>query len=212
MSTWNTGTMTSDRFDADALTVAPTLLGAVLGTRSESGSVLLRITEVEAYHGIGIAGSLDESSHASRRITARNAAMFGPPGHAYVYFTYGMHFAMNIVCSPQGLPSAVLIRSGEVIEGIALARARRSAKRSGSRPIPDHVLASGPGNLATVLGLTRAEHDGQDLRCPPFLFRDGDRPVEILSGPRVGITSSVDFPWRFWTPSPTVSNFRAGRI
>ena len=96
--------MTPFRFDAHALEIAPTLLGAVLGVESEDGTVLLRITEVEAYHGIGTPGPHDESSHASRRKTKRNASMFGPPGHAYVYFTYGMHHALNVVCSPEGTP------------------------------------------------------------------------------------------------------------
>ena len=203
--------MTPFRFDAHALEIAPTLLGAVLGVEREDGTVLLRITEVEAYHGIGTPGPHDESSHASRRKTRRNASMFGPSGHAYVYFTYGMHHALNVVCSPEGTPSAVLIRSGEIIEGVELVRSRRLAKRRGILPITDSQLASGPGNLATALDVSRSEHDGLDITASPFSLVAGEgRPI-VERGPRVGVVGSPDLPWRFWTPSPSVSKFRPGR-
>lgn len=203
--------MTSLRFDAHALEIAPTLLGAVLGVESDDGTVLLRITEVEAYHGIGTPGPHDESSHASRRQTKRNASMFGPPGHAYVYFTYGIHHALNVVCSPEGTPSAVLLRSAEVLQGVDLVQARRLAKRRGILPISDSQLASGPGNLATALDLSRDQHDGLDLAASPFSLDVGERTATVLHGPRVGVVGSPALPWRFWIPSPSVSRFRPGR-
>lgn len=203
--------MALHQFEAHALEIAPTLLGAVLGVESEDGTVLLRITEVEAYHGIGTPGPHDESSHASRRKTLRNASMFGPPGHAYVYFTYGMHHALNVVCSPAGTPSAVLLRSAEVIDGDEIVRIRRQAKRRGTRPILDSQLASGPGNLATALALSRNEHDGRDLAASPFSLVLSERQAVFERGPRVGVVGSPDLPWRFWTPGPSVSTFRPGR-
>src|SRR5690606_14136749 len=96
----------------------------------------LRITEVEAYHGVGTDGPYDGGSHARSRRTDRNAAMFGPPGHAYVYFNYGMHFALNLVCSPEGVASGVLLRAGEILSGEPVARLRREGKRAtGSQPV-----------------------------------------------------------------------------
>lgn len=203
--------MAPHRFEAHAFEIAPTLLGALLGVESEDGTVLLRITEVEAYHGVGTPGPHDESSHASRRKTKRNASMFGPPGHAYVYFTYGMHHALNVVCSPEGTPSAVLLRSAEVVEGAGLARMRRQAKRRGTQPIPDAQLASGPGNLATALDVSRSRHDGNDLSAPPFRLIESEGSADVRRGPRVGVVGSPALPWRFWIPGPSVSKFRPGR-
>ncbi len=208
---WHTGGVSRDLFLPHALEVAPNLLGAVLRLDSVDGSVGIRITEVEAYHGVGTPGPLDEASHARRRRTERNAAMFGPPGHAYVYFTYGMHHALNLVCSPDGTPSGVLIRAAEVVDGVDLARSRRQARRRSEREIPNHLLASGPGNVAAALGLTRAEHDGRDLFAEPFGFAPASGPVPMERGPRVGVVGSAEAPWRFWIPGPTVSRFRPGR-
>lgn len=123
-------------FLAPALEVAPLLLGARLTVsghlnRQHPGvPVTLRITEVEAYHGVGTPGPYDAGSHSRDRRTERNASMFGPPGHAYVYFSYGMHFAINMVCSPEGTASGVLIRAGEIVAGAEVARSRREAGRS----------------------------------------------------------------------------------
>lgn len=199
--------------------VAPHLLGANLTVDSADGLVRIRITEVEAYHGVGTTGPYDAGSHARDRRTDRNASMFGPPGHAYVYFSYGMHYALNLVCSPDGIASGVLLRSAEVIEGVDLAQARRQEKRgsgNGSTPIPATQLARGPGNLAAALGLTRETHDGADLFAAPFAFAalTGDAP-DVSTGPRVGVAGeagSARFPWRFWiTHDPTVSSYRPGR-
>ena len=193
-----------DFFARTAPDVAPDLLGCLLTSRSQEGSVTLRITEVEAY-----AGSRDPASHAYRGQTARNAVMFGPPGHAYVYFIYGMHYAVNAVCMPEGAGEGVLIRAGEVVDGLALARARRVASRV------DADLARGPGRLATCLGLTR-ELDGADLcaQVGPLTLELG-KPVPgdlIRSGPRVGVSKAADTPWRFHVHGdPTVSPYRRAK-
>jgi DNA-3-methyladenine glycosylase len=126
-------------FAGSSLAVAPRLLGCVLEHATGEGLVAVALTEVEAYNG-----SADPASHAYRGRTGRNAVMFGEPGHAYVYFTYGMHFCVNLVCRPEGTASAVLLRAGRVIEGIPLAAARRAAGRNGARHRAD---ASGPGDL-----------------------------------------------------------------
>lgn len=186
------------------------------------GDVSVRITEVEAYHGVGVPGVYDAGSHSKDRRTARNASMFGPPGHAYAYFTYGMHYAINLVCSPAGVASGVLLRAGEVISGEDVARTRRVSKRgattgAGAGEIAHHQLARGPGNLATALGITRETHDGLDLFAPPFAFvvREAMEPLPILTGPRVGVAGEAGgpaFPWRFWiADDATVSSFRPGR-
>ncbi|MBK0418144.1 DNA-3-methyladenine glycosylase [Leucobacter sp. CSA1] len=211
--------MVRELFSSHALDVAPNLLGGLLTLDGAGGPVTVRITEVEAYHGVGTPGPYDPGSHSRDRRTERNASMFGPPGHAYVYFSYGMHFALNMVCSPEGVASGVLIRSGEVVAGADIAHARREAKRGTvAAPIPDRMLARGPGNLAAALGITRPEHDGLDLLAAPFAFRPGQGPVPvetIASGPRVGVAGEAGgpaFPWRFWIAGdPTVSAFRPGR-
>ena len=133
--------------------IAPRLLGATL-TSDLGPRVTLRITEVEAYAGVG----QDPGSHAHRRRTERNAAMFGPPGHAYVYFTYGMHWCLNVVVHPKGEAGAVLIRAGEVVAGLETARARRPAARS------DRDLARGPARLAAALGVDGAAGRGGPAR------------------------------------------------
>ena len=214
--------MDRELFTDNGLHVAPQLLGALLAVESPDGPVTVRITETEAYHGVGTPPPYDPGSHSKDRKTERNASMFGPPGHAYVYLSYGVHYALNLVCSPDGIASAVLVRSGEVIEGKQLALERRLAKRrSGERGEPpalvkDQLLARGPGNLGTALGITRAEHDGKDLFSPPFALELPDAPADrIARGPRVGVAGTAggtDFPWRFWIPDdPTVSAFRPGR-
>ena len=193
-----------DFFARNALDVAPDLLGCLLTTRSPQGYVTVRITEVEAY-----AGAQDPASHAYRGRTARNAVMFGPPGHAYVYFIYGMHYAVNVVCMPDGIAEAVLIRAGEVVDGLSLARTRRLSTRG------DADLARGPGRLASALGLTR-ELDGADLCEPdgPLTLEPG-KPVDsalIRSGPRVGVSRAAELPWRFHVHgAPSVSPYRRAK-
>ena len=185
----------------DALDVAPRLLGCVVEHASADGVVAVRLTEVEAYEGED-----DPGSHAFRGRTKRNAVMFGEPGHVYVYFTYGMHWCANLVCGPEGRASAVLLRGGEVVTGLELARSRRpSAKR-------DAELARGPARLATCLGLTGV-HDGLDVcGAGPLRVLPGE-PVaadDVRTGPRVGVSGAGGVPpWRFWADGePTVSVYR----
>ncbi|MFG6197542.1 DNA-3-methyladenine glycosylase [Nonomuraea sp. JJY05] len=212
-------------FDRPSHEVAPELLRRVL----VHGPVAVRLTEVEAYGGPGE----DPAAHTYRGKTPRNAVMFGPPGHLYVYFTYGMHFCANLVCLPEGFGSAVLLRAGEVVAGIDEARARRTSAGNGPtsttgrvRTIPDRDLARGPARLAVVLGLLR-EHNGLDAIAGDSYAADRrltgvphgaaavleGRPAEaasIRSGPRTGISTAKDTPWRFWIEGdPTVSPYRA---
>ncbi|PQZ96765.1 3-methyladenine DNA glycosylase [Arthrobacter sp. MYb224] len=209
--------MDRDLLTPDALHVAPRLLGALFSVDSAEGTVTLRITEVEAYMGLGSAGPYDPGSHSKDRRTERNSSMFLDPGHAYVYFSYGMHFAINFVCSPQGAASGVLVRAGEIVEGAEIARARRLARRVDSSSIfADTQLARGPGNVAQALGINRIDHDGKDLFAAPFQLEEPRKvPTRISVGPRVGvagIAGGPEFPWRFWLPGePTVSAFRRGK-
>ncbi len=197
-----------DWFVRDVLDVAPDLLGARLRVEDRAGVVVVRLTEVEAYRGED-----DPGSHAFRGRTARNAAMFGPGGRLYVYFTYGMHWCVNLVCGSEGSAAAVLLRAGEVVEGIDLAWSRRPAAR---RTVD---LARGPARLAQALGLTGAD-DGAPLGAPDGVRRidltlPTDAAQPVARGPRVGVAGpggdQVAFPWRFWVPGePTVSAYRAG--
>ena len=192
----------------DSLEVAPALLGAVIAVTDPHGHVAIRLTEVEAYRG-----EEDPGSHAFRGRTARNASMFEAGGCIYVYFTYGMHHCLNIVTGPAGLSRAVLLRGGEVVDGIELARARRPAARV------DRDLARGPARLCAALGLDRSD-DGALLGGPgsrisltlpePQRAPDAER---IRRGPRTGVAGpggdGEAFPWRFWLDGePTVSTYR----
>lgn len=182
--------------DGPVLDVAPRLLGGVL----RHGPVAVRLTEVEAYDGAD-----DPGSHAYRGRTARNAVMFGPAGRLYVYFTYGMHHCCNVVVGEEGRASAVLLRAGEVVDGIEEARARRGASR-------DRDLARGPARLCVALGIDLS-HDGADLAGPPLTLElEGGRPIpggRVATGPRVGLRQAAERPWRFWLEGePTVSAYR----
>ncbi|MBC9729453.1 DNA-3-methyladenine glycosylase [Streptomyces sp. TRM68367] len=194
-------------FDRSVLDIAPELLGRILVRTTPDGPIALRLTEVEAYDGPN-----DPGSHAYRGRTARTDVMFGPPGHVYVYFTYGMWHCMNLVCGPDGTASAVLLRAGEIIEGAELARTRRLSARN------DKELAKGPARLATALGVDRSL-DGTDA-CA-----SGETPLKILTGtpvprdqvrngPRTGVAgdggNADSHPWRYWVANdPTVSPYRA---
>ena len=174
-----------------ALQVAPALLGCVLRV----GEVGVRIVEVEAYEGTD-----DPASHAWRGESPRNAVMFGPPGRLYVYTMHG-HTCANIVCGPDGVASAVLLRAGEVVSGLQLARERRPG-------VADARLARGPGNLCRALGITTADA-GQSLDGPRLTLLPGATPDTAASGPRVNVSRAHDAPWRFWdTASASVSAFR----
>jgi DNA-3-methyladenine glycosylase len=188
-------------FDRPVLEVAPDLLGAVIEHRSRMGVVAVRLTEVEAYDG-----ERDPGSHAFRGRTPRNAVMFGPPGHVYVYFTYGMHWCMNLVCGPPGTASAVLLRAGEVVVGEPLALARRTSAKSA------RDLARGPARLTVALGVDGA-YDGADAtdETSPLRVVSGPHgPADVGTGPRVGVSGDgAHQPWRFWLAGePTVSTYR----
>jgi DNA-3-methyladenine glycosylase len=209
-------------FARPSVEVAPDLLGLVLEHETPAGLVAVELTEVEAY-----AGRSDPASHAYRGKTRRNAVMFGPPGHAYVYFTYGMHFCVNMVClGEENSASAVLLRAGAIVAGEDLARARRTR---GPGVVASRDLARGPARLCQALGIDRSQ-DGADVCVPSSPLRmlsgaghparsatvlargdDPPRPPRrILTGPRVGVSSAADIPWRFWYDGdPTVSVYRA---
>jgi DNA-3-methyladenine glycosylase len=201
-------------FLASSLEVAPLLLGGVLRHETAEGTVGLRITEVEAYVGDGV----DPGSHAFRGRTRRNAVMYGPPGHLYAYFTYGMHVCANFVCSPEGEATAVLLRGAEVVEGYPLALARRSgavgprtSARGPVRDVPARDLGRGPARLVVAAGIS-LEENGADLFATPFSLRLPRIPLPYVTGPRTGISGaggSESFPWRFWLPDdPTVSPYK----
>lgn len=189
---------------APVLQVAPRLVGAHLSTGFGAERVTVRLTEVEAY-----AGAQDPGSHAFRGPTPRTRVMFGPAGFLYVYFTYGMHWCANVVTGVEGTASAVLLRAGEVVEGLGLARERRPACRR------DVDLARGPARLASCLGLT-GEDSGRAIDGRDVVLRQGSAGIELSSGPRVGVAGpggdAESYPWRFWaTGDPTVSTYRAAK-
>jgi DNA-3-methyladenine glycosylase len=217
--------MTVPDWDADPNLVAPQLLGWRLasalgghpaGTERTDGNrdsrgpgvVVVRLTEVEAYGGVGA----DPGSHAHRGRTRRNATMFGSPGHAYVYFTYGMHWCVNVVIHPPGVAGAVLLRAGEIVAGVEVARARRPSART------DQELAQGPARLTVALGIDGSA-DGLDLLDPSSPLRllppipPSDEPARgaaIGTGPRTGVGGAgAHAHWRYFlTGEPTVSRHR----
>ncbi|MET0418817.1 MAG: DNA-3-methyladenine glycosylase [Actinoplanes sp.] len=175
----------------------------MLGWRLTANGVTVRLTEVEAYSGLGS----DPASHAHRGVTKRNAVMFGPAGRLYVYQIYGMHFCANVVCGEEGVAAAVLLRAGAVVDGLATARARRAAARK------EDDLAAGPAKLMQVLGLDRSANDTSVIDgTGPLTMAPPAEPVpsgQIEAGPRVGVTAAHDVPWRFWIKGdPTVSAYR----
>jgi DNA-3-methyladenine glycosylase len=175
--------LTRDWFGRDATEVAPDLLGKVLVVDRDGTRVSGRIVETEAYT------AADPASHSYRGRTARNAVMFGPAGHLYVYRSYGIHWCANVVTGADGDGQAVLIRAIEPLEGMGVMLRRR-----GRRP-----LADGPGKLCQALGLDGSDDD-LDLVAPRSVVRivdDGAPPADVLVGPRVGITKAIDTPWRW---------------
>ena len=159
--------------------VAPDLIGVTLLVDGVGGTVV----EVEAYD------QEDPAAHGFRGKTARNASMFGPPGHAYVYRSYGIHWCLNFVCEPEEVASAVLVRSLEPVKGLDEMRRRRGLE-------DERLLCAGPGRLCQALAITR-EHDGLPLDEPPFRLLPRTEDPEIATGPRIGITQAVDRPWRY---------------
>jgi DNA-3-methyladenine glycosylase len=166
-------------FSRSVLEVAPDLIGAVLLVGGVGG----RLVEVEAYR------HTDPAAHSYRGETERNSVMFGPPGHAYVYRSYGIHWCLNLVCEPKGSASAVLIRAIEPLAGLATMRRRRGVA-------DERLLCSGPGRVCEALGVTQ-KHNGDALDAPPFALFARDKDVDIVIGPRIGLTKAVDTPWRY---------------
>jgi DNA-3-methyladenine glycosylase len=180
--------LTRDFFARSVHDVAPELIGATLLVDGVGG----RIVEVEAYD------QGDPASHAYRGLTMRNAAMFGPPGHAYVYRSYGIHWCLNLVCGGEGIAEAVLIRALEPTHGVDVQQGRRGVEDV-------RALCSGPGKLCQALGITR-EHDGLALDVPPFRLEPRAETPEIVTGPRIGITRATELSWRYMSAgSPYLS-------
>ncbi len=194
--------MSAEELAVEPPAAARRLLGATL----RSGPVAVRIVEVEAYGGDPAGPWPDPASHSGRGRTKRNGVMFGPAGVLYVYLSYGMHTCVNVTSGPDGTASAVLLRSGEVIDGLETVRARRPGARS------DLDLARGPGNFGTALGIALSDY-GTALFDPSSAIRlelnGAVDATEIASGPRVGVSTAADVPWRFWlSGSRAVSVYR----
>jgi DNA-3-methyladenine glycosylase len=159
--------------------VAPDLIGATLLVDGVGGTIV----ELEAYH------QSEPAAHSYGGQTARNAVMFGPPGHIYVYRSYGIHWCVNFVCEPKGTASAVLIRALVPAFGLPTMRRRRGLSEQ-------RLLCSGPGRLCEALAITR-DHNGLALDAAPFALFGRAEPVEVVAGPRIGISKAVDLPWRY---------------
>lgn len=211
---------TRDDLSALPVEVAPRLLGAFLETVVGGERVVARLTEVEAYHGLGTGDRPDPGSHARMGPTARNATMWGEPGHLYVYLSHGIHSCVNVVCGPAGVAGGVLLRGGEIVDGADIAERRRRERRGAVRSERD--LARGPGRLGDAVGLRHPVHDGIDAVTGEVragararLLLPSEPPASIATGPRVGVAGVAGtdaFPWRFWIEGDaTVSAFRWGR-
>ena len=175
-----TGTPLARAFFARSVhAVAPDLIGATFLVNGFGGVIV----EVEAYH------HTDPAAHSYRGKTERNAVMFGPPGHLYVYRSYGMHWCANVVCEAEGSASAVLIRALEPTHRVALMRRRRGVK-------DERLLCSGPGRLSQALALS-IKHNELPVDAAPLAFYARPHAVEIVSGPRIGITKAAELPWRY---------------
>lgn len=160
--------------------VAPELIGATLFVDGVGGVIV----EVEAYH------HTDPAAHSFGGQTERNAVMFGPPGHAYVYRSYGIHWCLNFICEPEGSASGILIRALQPLAGLPAMCRRRGLK-------DERLLCSGPGRLAEALGITRTKHNGARLDQMPFQVLARESTPEIVAGPRIGISKAVELPWRY---------------
>ena len=171
--------LTRSFFNRSVLEVAPDLIGVTLLVNGVGG----RLVEVEAYH------HTEPAAHSFGGQTERNAIMFGPPGYVYVYRSYGIHWCLNFVCEPKGSAAAVLIRAIQPTAGLAAMRRRRGVA-------DDRLLCSGPGRLCQALGITRA-HNGLALDRPPFELFASQGEVEVVAGPRIGLTKAAELPWRY---------------
>jgi DNA-3-methyladenine glycosylase len=185
--------LTREFYARPTLEVAADLLGKILRHRTPEGTAAGRIVEVEAY-----IGEDDPACHAAPGPTTRNAPLYGPPGVAYVYLNYGLHYLVNAVTEPVGSPAAVLIRALEPVSGLALMRERRGRVkwRKGKPPPADHELCRGPGNLTIALGITLAQNKSPLTRGSLTIEDRGDRVSDVVWGPRVGIRVGTEQPWR----------------
>ncbi len=185
--------LSRDFYNRDPKTVSRELLGKVLVRRKGNKLLKGRIVEVEAYLGEG-----DPAAHSAAGRTLRNDALFGPPGHAYVYFIYGNHWCFNVSCLPDGVAGGVLFRALEPIEGTEeMARARHLVMRT-DRDL--RLLTSGPGRLAEAFGITRERDNKKDLTSPKsdlWIADDGCKPERVLECPRIGITKAAEMPLRY---------------
>ena len=199
-----TDLLSREELAVDVVEAAVRLLGCTVVADTPEGAVAVRLVEVEAYRGRD-----DPASHSYRGRTPRNAVMFGPAGYLYVYFVYGMHFCANVTALDDGEAGAVLLRAGEVVSDVGVARVRRPTARR------DDDLARGPARLASLLGLGR-EHNGVDVTDPAspvrLLAEPPVDPALVRTGPRVGVAAAHELPWRFWLDgSAAVSPYRPGR-
>lgn len=189
-------------YDRDPREVSRDLLGKVLVRREGRKTLKGRIVEVEAYLGEG-----DPAAHAAAGRTPRNDALFGPPGHAYVYFIYGNHWCFNVSCLPDGIGGGVLFRALEPLEGIEQMARARHVTIATDRDL--RLLTSGPGRLAEAFGITRERDNNKDLtsrRSDLYLADEGVVPVRVFECPRIGITKAADLPLRYLIPgNPFVS-------
>ncbi len=167
-------------FNRSVHVVAPELIGATLLVGGVGGIIV----EVEAYH------HTDPAAHSFGGQTERNAVMFGPPGHAYVYRSYGIHWCLNFICEPEGSASGILIRALAPTAGLPAMRRRRGLK-------DERLLCSGPGRLGQALGITREKHNGARLDKSPFQVFAREEKPDIVAGPRIGISKAVELPWRY---------------
>jgi DNA-3-methyladenine glycosylase len=190
----------------DTLTVAREILGCRVVHETPAGRASGRIVEVEAYHGED-----DPACHAAAGRTARTAPLYGPPGLSYVYFIYGMYHCLNVVTREEGLPSAVLIRALEPVEGLELMRRRRAGRRGNGEPPDDRRLCDGPGKLCLALGIT-LEHNRRDLTKSTLWIEPDQAPRRVVWTPRVGVSVGTERFWRCLVKgSPYVSRSRLNR-
>jgi DNA-3-methyladenine glycosylase len=195
-----------DFYARPTLDVARDLLGTVLVHRAPEGVTAGMIVEVEAY-----IGETDPACHAAPGPTARNAPLYGKPGHAYVYVNYGLHHLVNAVTEPEGTPAAVLIRSLAPLDGVELMQSRRATLRwrKGKAAVPEVALCRGPGNLSAAMGIDLALNTRPLFKRPLTIEDRQFDPGKVAWGPRIGITKGTERHWRAWIAKhPSVSGFR----
>jgi len=182
-----------DFFSRDPRRVSKAILGKLLVRKNGRNPLVARIVEVEAYLGTD-----DPAAHAASGRTARNAVLFGPPGHAYIYFIYGNHYCLNVSCLPDGVPGCILVRALEPLSGIREMAALRGITLEGTKNLK--LMTSGPGRLAEAFGITREQDNDKDLtnaKCDLYIADDGWRPEKIAITTRIGLTKAAELPLRY---------------